>query len=67
MAEAKVAPSSTPGVGPEASPVGATADGGSPEDEAEAEDDASAAETSPAERDDDWPGPIDEPPPLFAA
>ena len=63
MAEAKVAPSSTVGVGSEPSPVEATADGGSPDDEAE----ASAGENPSAEREEGWPGPIDEPPPLFAA
>jgi hypothetical protein len=61
---ARVVPSSSrDSTEPEQSSVGAHGDAGSREDVA---DDDSEGEQSAEERKEGWPGPIEEPPPLFA-
>ena len=64
MGEAKAAPSRS--VEPWASTVGVVAGGRSPDVPADdASDELKSGE--PADDDQGWPGPIDEPPPLFAS
>ena len=72
MAAAKVAPSSV-GVAADAQNLtgdtarDAPAHGERPEQGRQGERDKRADENRADERDQDWPGPIDEPPPLFAS